>query len=130
MINPKMLLVVAAVAMAGAAGPAIAQDGKPSREARASAMFDRMDADKDGMISRAEWDAARAAMAERRGKQGGRGGWASLDSDGDGQLSAAEWQAAGRPAERFAAMDADNDGVLTREEIMTARQARMAARTE
>lgn len=125
MIERMIAMAVPVVAVVAVAGPVLAQDGRPERTEQAAAMFDRMDADKDGMISRAEWDSARAVLAERRGRQG-RDGWASVDRDADGRLSAAEWQAAGRPAERFQKMDADRNGILTRAEAMAARQARQA----
>lgn len=39
------------------------------------------------------------------------------DANADGVITPAEWAAAGRPAERFAAADADKDGKLTLEEL-------------
>ncbi|WP_293898692.1 EF-hand domain-containing protein [Phenylobacterium sp.] len=42
------------------------------------------------------------------------------DKDGDGAVSKAEWIAAGRPAERFDAVDANHDGKITAEELAAA----------
>jgi len=45
------------------------------------------------------------------------------DKDGDGAVSKEEWIAAGRPAERFDAVDANKDGKITAAEL----EAAMAA---
>ena len=45
------------------------------------------------------------------------------DKDGDGAVSKDEWVAAGRPAERFDAVDANKDGKVTAPEL----EAAMAA---
>ena len=45
------------------------------------------------------------------------------DKDGDGAVSKEEWTAAGRPAERFDAVDANKDGKVTAAEL----EAAMAA---
>jgi Ca2+-binding EF-hand superfamily protein len=45
------------------------------------------------------------------------------DKDGDGAVSKDEWVAAGRPAERFDAVDANKDGKVTAEELAAAMAA-------
>jgi hypothetical protein len=42
------------------------------------------------------------------------------DKDGDGAVSKEEWTAAGRPAERFDAVDADKNGKITVAELEAA----------
>lgn len=48
------------------------------------------------------------------------------DGDGDGAVNREEWVAAGRPAERFALVDADKDGKVTAAELETAMAAMRA----
>jgi Ca2+-binding EF-hand superfamily protein len=69
------------------------KDGKISRDEFPGppALFDRIDADKDGSITRAEAEKFRAGAAGVAG--------------------------AGRPAERFRAMDKNNDGKISRDEF-------------
>jgi len=45
------------------------------------------------------------------------------DKNGDGSVSKEEWVAAGRPAERFDAVDANKDGKVTAEELAAAMAA-------
>jgi len=45
------------------------------------------------------------------------------DKNGDGAVDKAEWTAAGRPAERFDAVDANHDGKVTAEELAAAMAA-------
>ncbi len=47
----------------------------------------------------------------------------SWDKNGDGAVSKDEWIAAGRPAERFDAVDANHDGKVTAEELAAAMAA-------
>lgn len=110
------------------------------REQRRDAMFARLDANKDGMISRAEFDAPRAKGpgGERaegmRGKHRGmgmahRGGGKMMervDADKDGRISLAEMTAA-RLA-HFDRMDADRNGIVTREERKAFRESIRAQR--
>ncbi len=48
------------------------------------------------------------------------------DKDGDGAVSKAEWTAAGRPAERFDAVDGDKNGKVTAAELEAAMAAMRA----
>ena len=123
--------------------------------------IERLDSDKDGRISRAEFDAGEAKFAERRAafesKCAERGGnaegrndirrqpparptFAQLDGNGDGYIVRSEWQAwhaqqrsqrqaamAQRFDERFKAADGNGDGKLSREEV-DANMPRLAGR--
>lgn len=65
---------------------------------RRAAEFARMDADKDGMVSRAEYHAPRDGGVERavvitEAEQKAREAFARMDADHDGALTAAERQA-------------------------------------
>jgi hypothetical protein len=44
--------------------------------------------------------------------------FAQLDTDRDGQIGLYEWRRAGKPLEDFRAMDRNNDGFLTVEEVL------------
>lgn len=103
------LTMSAALCLALAAGAAAAQD-----DGRwGGAGFARMDADGDGVVTRAEMRTARRAVFDR------------IDRDGDGALSPAEIVAARERARRLAQMaeagagnrldrmDGDGDGTIT-----------------
>ena len=98
-------------------------DGKVSKDEYQgpAARFDRLDADKDGFLTRREATAARA-----RGKAGtppsGRprrvmgmatARFEELDADEDGKVSKEEYQG---PAFLFNGLDADKDGFITKAE--------------
>lgn len=135
----KKLLTTAAIGAMLTAGAAIAMQSnapaapkqpisKAEMIARADARFDRMDTNKDGKLSaeerKAGAEAARAAMAERKGgelqdfmpgaRRGGGGMGermlARVDTNGDGLISKAENRA--MVEARFARMDADKDGTV------------------
>jgi Ca2+-binding EF-hand superfamily protein len=102
-------------------------DGKVSRaeaaaQPRFAERFDTMDANRDGVIDRAD--------REARGKQRRDEWFAKADADKDGKLTRAEIDQAdvqrrtefqqrmqARMDERFAAADKDRDGSLSREEV-------------
>ncbi|SFS52186.1 EF-hand domain-containing protein [Brevundimonas viscosa] len=86
------------------------------RAARADARFDRLDADNNGAISRAEFDAAHAASGDRgpRGMRGRHGGGAHAGMRAAGPVEIAGIES--RAVEAFARLDADRDGYLAVEE--------------
>lgn len=121
----KILLAAtgAAVLVAGACGMAQAQNGAPlNSNAGAHGVF-RLDANSDGVLTRAEFDAGRVSE------------FARLDADNNGQLTREEMRAGhgargegghrGRGGRRgpdgeqhLANADANNDGNITREEFL------------
>lgn len=130
----KVLLAAAgaAVLAAGFAGVAVAQSGGENASAR-HGIF-QADADSDGVLTRAEFDASRVAQFARldtdnngeltreemraqrgdRGRRGHRGhrggGLTRADANNDGNITREEFLA--RPTAMFARLDADNDGVI------------------
>lgn len=107
-----LLLAAAAVGLTAAAAPASAHRGMQ--------MFRLADADKDGKVTRAEFDAARNAR------------FARIDANKDGALEVSELRAWKRtlPARvrdaRFKALDADGDGKVGAEEFVARRKAAFA----
>lgn len=100
--------------------------------ARADARFDRLDANDDGSVSRAEFDAARSGRGEARAVRGpgpmrahhgqgqGPGGMARMGG-GRGPVVIAEVQT--RAGQHFDRLDSDHDGFVTAEEGRAGRQA-------
>ncbi|MEW6390115.1 MAG: EF-hand domain-containing protein [Pseudomonadota bacterium] len=122
----KRTLIAAGVVLALAA-PALAQTSAPVgmtleqfQAKNTDKMFERLDTNKDGKISPDEFAAFREnnakadAKATKAGKRGKRM-FARFDKDKDGSLSRTE--AADVLAMRFKRMDANNDGILTLEEL-------------
>jgi Ca2+-binding EF-hand superfamily protein len=105
-----------------------AEGGKPAK-ANATAfggLFARADTNKDGVITRAEFDAMGQQMKARmdkagmnRGHLGGRM-FETADTNKDGKVSLAEMQAAALA--RFDQMDLNHDGTVTPDEWQQARQ--------
>lgn len=101
---------------------------KPELPERMQGLFDRADADKDGFLTAEELKktaaAPRAEQAGRRGeREGGEGGrrmqrvdpvTAALDVDQDGVISAQEMQGA---TAALAKLDRNGDGQLTEDEV-------------
>ena len=103
-------------------------DGSLSRaEAAASSSwvddrFDKLDANSDGQLTREEMSAARKQGHEQmRGHAVER--FKAADANGDGGIDLAEAQTGlPRLAEKFSAVDADNDGRLTPDEFKSFRR--------
>ncbi len=91
-----------------------------------NAMFDRLDANKDGAISRAEFDAPRAE-GQRAGRGHGGGmhrGAQRMGRSGEGRAPIVIAEAERRATETFTQLDADHNGTLTLEERRAGMQAR------
>lgn len=132
------ILIVAGLFLAAASGAASAQDH--------GAMLMMADANHDGTITRAEFDAAHGAhfaqmdanhdgslQASEMPQWGDHGGAAPAgsaapamrgDANGDGVLSRAEFDAQG--ARMFDRIDADHNGSITQAEITAMQQAHAA----
>lgn len=83
-------------------------------QAKIAEHFARLDTNRDGFVTRAEADAARAQFASRvRQRSGERREKAfdRIDTNNDGAISKAEWDArSAERAQRVAARDRDGDG--------------------
>ena len=114
---------------ANADGQIDAADRQARTENRAENRFDRLDANSDGAISRTEFAAIGAMRGDgRRGRGGNRGGRGegrggamigNADADSNGTVTQAEFNSA--VLARFDAADANDDGVVSREERRAAR---------
>lgn len=78
--------------------------------------FDRMDVDKDGFLTKEE---LRSAARELRGKHRKR--LQEMDADADGSISRSEWKG---KEEMFNHLDANSNGLLSRDELRAARKRR------
>ncbi len=118
-----------AIAMAAMAAPSLAQTPPASPAAggltlqqlqdQRWAQFSMLDTDKDGKISRAEWDAM-AAMAPG---QLTPAAWARFDTNKDGFITRDEVNAL--VTARFALMDTNHDNRVSPEEMQAAQAAAM-----
>lgn len=101
------------------------KDGKISKaeiEAYRAAELAAVDANKDGLLSAEELAAMHVrAMTERAGAMAQRM-VERLDGDGDGLLSAAELASRPMPAKVFDRVDANEDGFIDQAEIDAARE--------
>lgn len=77
-------------------------------------LFERLDADQDGVLSRDEFDTSAMRSARKGGMKDGL--FARADSNGDGYLSADEF-----PPGPAAALDLNGDGEISRDELRAAR---------
>lgn len=110
--NLALMLGAATLSLLGTAAQAQMRDG--------SRMFDRMDADGDGVVTQAELDTQRKQM------------FTKLDANGDGMISAEEREKMQQRADKFRermqaragaatdAADTDGDGNISLDEFMSA----------
>jgi Ca2+-binding EF-hand superfamily protein len=128
----KYILSAAALSAAACATPAMAQDGS-----RMIQQLEQADANRDGMVSRAEFLAYRAGQFDRLDRNGDavlnaadmprferiktlmQSRIAAFDSNGDGTVTRAEF--ASGPTIAFDQADANHDGQVTRAELESAR---------
>lgn len=138
-------LMLAATAFALIAGSAVAQDRpdppspdldhdgrvtlaefKKMEAQREARMFARLDTNKDGKITQAEFDAAprrESQAGQQAPPAGGRGRFFQMmDKNGDGAISKAEMEAMGQ--RRFDMADTNHDGWLSKGELIMMRQRR------
>jgi EF hand domain-containing protein len=95
-------------------------DGRISKEEwnKRSQLFDRIDQNHDGFLTRDETRTAMRERAEKRQERRVRG-FETLDKNHDGQISREEWP---RRMEVFDRLDSNHDGVLSREELAAGRR--------
>lgn len=102
-------------------------DGKVSiqeiAEIRAQ-RFVRLDTNGDGAISEQEFVTRKKAKPRRESRRKKR--FQRFDSDGNGLISQVEWDA--KTGKRFAKLDLNADGFVTREEVKAYRQDRKKRR--
>jgi Ca2+-binding EF-hand superfamily protein len=124
------------------AAPATAQMGPPKldqngdgkvlyaeyRTANVDKILQTLDADKNGQVSRAEFDKF-AGMARTFGGARAEAAmsqwWRSTDVNGDGAMSRSEMETSSK--RRFDASDSNRDGVLDKTEVAAMRQRQRAA---
>ncbi len=97
---------------------------KTELEAMGAARFARLDTDGDGFITQAEVEAKQAERASKRAARMMK----HLDADADGQISLAEMQASPRAERMFDRVDADGDGVITKAEFDAMKERRQDRR--
>ena len=124
------------------AAPATAQMGRPKldqngdgtvlyaeyRSANVDKTLQTLDADKNGQVSRAEFDKV-AGMARTFGGAKAEAAmsqiWRTTDVNGDGSMSRSELETASK--RRFDASDSNRDGALDKTEVAAMRQRQRVA---
>ena len=81
-------------------------------------MFDKLDTNNDGVLSKDEMKAAREKMRAVH--------ISKIDTDGDGRISRAEAAAHPKLAQNFDRIDTNGDGFLSKDELRAAHQAHHA----
>ena len=110
------------------------KDGKVTQAeytAGAKTSFDKLDANADGKVTAAEMDAAYTTTKPGVGAAkvpSSSDKIKTLDTDGDGSLSAVEHEAGSRTM--FDQMDADKDSSLTEAEIKAGHEAKMESESK
>ncbi len=84
------------------------------------ARFKRLDVDGDGAVSKEEWGARRANANPERVQRA----FERFDRNGDGKISAEEWASAGERV--FVRADRDRDGFLSENEVTSVGRRRAA----
>ena len=118
-------LLTAAVLIPVLAMPALAnQPGEHEGHGGRAAMMERYDTNKDGKIDKAEF---MAAAADRFAKlDTGNRGSVSQSDFAEAVERAAQQRRAERKTKMFQRLDANSDGVLTREEFLAAAEKRFS----
>jgi Ca2+-binding EF-hand superfamily protein len=126
------LPIIANAKEGGQRGPAfekIDADGdgqitKAELEAMGVARFEKVDADGDGFITQAEVEIQQSDRAAKRAARM----MERLDADEDGRISLAEMQKSPRANKMFDRVDADGDGVITKAEFDDMKERRQGRR--
>jgi Ca2+-binding EF-hand superfamily protein len=119
--NKLILMSGLAALVIATAGAAVAGRGPGGGPPNPDRMFERLDLNKDGEITREEAEGAREAR------------FAETDTDGDGLISPAEMtaareaKAAERQQRRFEKLDTNKDGLLSQEEMAESRRGQRHA---
>jgi len=147
-MKTKLTRIIAFATLAGVAGggAVYAHNSMGKHADRAERMFERMDADKDGIATLddakslvaarfaamdTDGDGAISRPERREFRQAKRSEhraarFAALDTDGDGMIALADLKNdAGKRAERrFAKLDTDNDGLISLEDMQSMKKQR------
>lgn len=107
--------------------PGLAQAAGPAK-AELDRGFGAMDANKDGRIDRAEYDAFMQARFARQAAEY-EGAIQEMDQNKDGKVSRQEAAAVPLIASIFDALDTNKDGSLSHQELREALQKSQAAQT-